>query len=109
MGKEDLEVYPKSLRKSGGGLEDVADQVDNAWQGLVNSVSGMGEAFGDDMVSSLIATMYQSVQEAADETYTSVVDGMRDFGDGLMLMADNAEGAESDSADAVKAVDQIEV
>ena len=91
---DQLEVHPPSLRRAGKELQDVAGRVETAWQDLQNTVRGMGELFGDDIVGSLIGTSYQSAHGMADDSYTSAADGLRDIGDRLVVMADVYERVE---------------
>jgi enoyl-[acyl-carrier-protein] reductase (NADH) len=97
---EQLQVHPPGLRRSGRSLQDVAERVASAWQDLQNTVHGMGEIFGDDMVSSLIGTSYQAAHEMANESYTSAAERLRDFGEGLVVMADVYDRTEQANTDA---------
>jgi Protein of unknown function (DUF2580). len=91
---DQLEVHPPSLRRAGKELQDVAGRLKTAWQDLQNTVQGMGELFGDDMVGSLIGTSYRSAHGMAHDSYTSAAEGLRDVGDGLVVMAEVYERAE---------------
>lgn len=101
---EQMEVYPPGLRKSGKGLGDTGNKVHAAWQDLQNTVTGMGQLFGDDMVSSLIGASYQAAHQMAHESFTSAADGLNGFGEGLTTMADvydTTEDATTGQADAL--------
>lgn len=96
---DQLEVHPPALRKAGKGLQDVSGRLKTAWQDLQNTVQGMGEMFGDDMVSSLIQASYEAAHGMAQESYTSAADRMKDFGDGLVVMADVYDKVEQANTD----------
>jgi len=85
---DEVEFHTPSLRSSGKGLSDAGGRVDQEWKGLKNTVQGMGDMFGDDMVSSLIQMTYQIAQEMADESYTSAGEQLKYLGEGLNVMAD---------------------
>jgi Excreted virulence factor EspC, type VII ESX diderm len=89
-----FDVHPPSLREAGQGLQDAAERVATAWQTLQGAVQGMGEMFGDDMVSSLIAMTYGAAQDMAAESYASAAEGLAGFGAGLSAMADVYETVE---------------
>lgn len=97
---DQLEVHPPSLRQAGRGLQDVAGRLKSEWQNLHNTVQGMGEMFGDDMVSSLIGASYQAAHGMAQDSYTSAADGLADFGDGLVAMADVYDKVEDATTEA---------
>jgi hypothetical protein len=98
MGNE-LDFNTESLRTSGTGLSDAADQLGQQWQALLANVKGMGELFGDDMVGSLIGISYQTAQEMADESFSSAIDELGFYGEGLHIMADNYEITEQGIGD----------
>jgi uncharacterized protein YukE len=97
----ELEVTPERLRGAGRNLQQVAQQLQAEWQAMTGTVQGMGDIFGDDMVSSLIATSYQAAQEIANDSYTSVAEGLQDFAGGLDAMAATYENAERRTTDDV--------
>jgi hypothetical protein len=99
----EFRVSPSGLREAGQELLDSADQVGTAWQQLTAAVAGMGELFGDDMVSSLIAMTYGAAQEMAAESYGSAADSLAYFGQGLGLMADVYTEAEQASDETITA------
>ncbi|HEY9392171.1 MAG TPA: type VII secretion target [Mycobacteriales bacterium] len=101
---DQLEVHPPGLRRAGRELQDVAGRVEAAWQDLQNTVRGMGELFGDDIVGSLIGTSYHAAHDMAQESYTSVAEGLRDVGDRLVVMAQVYERAEQVTAEESGAV-----
>jgi uncharacterized phage infection (PIP) family protein YhgE len=93
MGDE-LDFDPPSLRGAGGELANAADQLNQQWQALLANVKGMGEIFGDDMVGSLIGISYQTAQQMADESFSSAIEELGYYGEGLNVMADNYEQTE---------------
>ena len=100
----ELEVRPDSLRSAGKSLEQVAQRLQSEWQAMAGTVQGMGDIFGDDMVSSLIATSYQSAHEIANDSYSSVAEDFQDFGGGLQAMAAVYEETEQQTTDDVRQV-----
>lgn len=103
---EELEAHPPTLRKAGKGLQDVSGRLTNAWQELQNTLHGMGEVFGDDVVSALIQASYEAAHGMAQESYTSAADRMKDFGDGLVVMADVFEKVEHATAEESSKLDK---
>ena len=101
---DELEVGPASLRGAGRELQQIAQRLQSEWQAMTSTVQGMGDIFGDDMVSSLIATSYQAAHEIANDSYTSAAEGLQDFGGGLQTMADTYESAEERTAGDVRQV-----
>jgi hypothetical protein len=87
MGDE-VDFDTQSLRSAGGGLTDVSTQLGQQWQALLANVKGMGELFGDDMVGSLIGMSYQIAEQMADESFSSAIEELQFFGEGLGVMAD---------------------
>jgi hypothetical protein len=85
---DEVQFHPPSLRGAGQELAAAAGRLQQEWQALLGAVRGMGEMFGDDMVSSLIGTSYQIAQEMAEESYTSAIQELRGIGDGLVVMAE---------------------
>lgn len=99
-----LDFHTPSLRSSGQGLTDAAGRLQRGWQSMLSAVQGMGELFGDDLVSSLIGTSYQIAQQMAEESYGSAIAELQFFGEGLVVMADTYDGTEQ----GIKAgIDQI--
>jgi uncharacterized protein YukE len=96
-----FEVHPPSLQAAGQRLRELADQLDTAWQAMEATVSGMGELFGDDEVSSLIGESYQAAHEMAAESYGSVAEEFADDGDGLDQMAQQYTDADTGSDDVI--------
>lgn len=94
MGNNELDFNSESLRASGTGLSDTADQLGQRWQQHDADVKGMGEMFGDDMVGSLIGMSYQTAHEMAGESFTSAIDELGFHGEGLQVMADNYDYTE---------------
>jgi uncharacterized protein YukE len=101
---DELEVRPDSLSGAGRDLQQVAQRLQSEWQAMTGTAQGMGDIFGDDMVSSLIATSYQSAQEIANDSYTSAVEGFQDFGGGLQEMAATYAEAEQETTGDVRQV-----
>ena len=97
----EFDVYPSSLRDAGQGLQDVAERVATAWQTLQAAVQGMGEMFGEDMVSSLIAASYGAAAEMAAESYASAAESLGGFGTGLAAIADQYTAADAGSAEEI--------
>lgn len=104
MSGDSVEFHSASLRQGGHGLQDAASRLHAEWQALVATVQGMGQVFGDDMVSSLIGTSYQAAHQMADESYTSAAQGLHDFGEGLVVMADVYDRTEQATTDAATSV-----
>ncbi|WP_422736845.1 hypothetical protein ACN263_25580 [Micromonospora sp. WMMD729] len=94
---DDLQVHPPALRQGGGHLSEVADQIAAQWEALRAQAAAMGDIFGDDDVGGLIGMSYQVAEEIAAECLGSVIDGLRGFGDGLTLMADQYDVVEQDN------------
>ncbi|WP_435208530.1 hypothetical protein [Micromonospora sp. bgisy143] len=94
---DDLQVHPPALRQGGGHLNEVADQIAAQWEALRAQAASMGDIFGDDDVGGLIGMSYQVAEEIAAECLGSVIDGLRGFGDGLTLMADQYDVVEQDN------------
>ncbi|MFG1880557.1 type VII secretion target [Micromonospora sp. NPDC049102] len=94
---EDLQVHPPALRQGGGHLTTVAEQLAAQWEALRARTASMGDIFGDDDVGALIGMSYQAAEEIAAECLGSVVDGLRGFGDGLGVMADQYDLVEQDN------------
>ncbi len=101
---DELEVRPDSLRGAGRDLQQVAQRLQSEWQAMTGTVQGMGDIFGDDMVSSLIATSYQSAQDIANDSYISAAEGFQDFGGGLQSMAATYNEAEQRTTSDVRHV-----
>jgi hypothetical protein len=101
MGDE-LRFEPKSLHSAGQDLGKAGDRLLADWQAMQGTVQGMGELFGDDMVSSLIAATYQAAEQVAHGCYTSAAKGLKDFGSGLVKMAGNYENTEGNTVQDVK-------
>jgi hypothetical protein len=100
----ELEVRPESLRGAGRALQQAAQRLQSEWQAMTGTVQSMGDIFGDDMVSSLIATSYQAAHEIANDSYTSAAEGFQDFGGGLQTMAGTYESAEEQTTSDVRTV-----
>jgi len=94
-------AQPDELQAAGQSMVDVAGRLATAWQGLQATVQGMGELFGEDMVSSLIGMSYGAAQEMAAESFGSAAESLGWFGDGLAAMADQYRAAEAASAAAI--------
>src|SRR5882724_10892670 len=94
MGNSELDFNTVSLRTAGTGLSGVSDQLGQQWKALLANVKGMGELFGDDMVGSLIGMSYQIAQEMADESFSSAIEELGFYGEGLHVMADSYEYTE---------------
>jgi hypothetical protein len=94
---DELEVRPESVRGAGRNLQQVAQRLQTEWQAMTATVQGMGDLFGDDMVSSLIAASYQAAHEIANDSYTSAAEGFQDFGGGLQAMAATYDEAEQET------------
>jgi hypothetical protein len=90
----EFDVHPATLRAAGGSLNDAATRLQSEWQAMAGYSQGMADAFGDDMVSSLIGTTYQIAEQMAADSYTSAAEGLQEMADGLMSMADNYEATE---------------
>ncbi|MCO1598388.1 ESX-1 secretion-associated protein [Micromonospora sp. RHAY321] len=94
---ENLQVHPPALRQGGSHLTEVAEQLAAQWEALRARTAAMGDIFGDDDVGGLIGMSYQAAEEIAAECLGSVVEGLRGFGDGLGLMADQYDLVEQDN------------
>jgi hypothetical protein len=97
----EFEVQPAGLRDAGGALQDAAERLATAWEQLQSAVRGLGQLFGDDMVSSLIAASYGAAQDMAAESYASAAEGLAGFGQGLAVMGDEYDAAETAAGDAI--------
>jgi hypothetical protein len=94
------------MRRAGDSLSVVSGRLSNAWAAHAGQVSGMGEIFGDDPVSSLIGASYQAAHQIAEQSYASVAASFDGFGQALHVMADGYEQTDQAEADAISSVAQ---
>ena len=104
-----MEIEPSSLHKSGGDVTAAAQRLEAAWKEHEAQVQGMGEPWGNDDIGQLIGLSYLAIHAIAEETFTSVVDGMKDHGEGVRVMAATYQDSEDQTRDAVQAVGDQEV
>jgi hypothetical protein len=93
----ETEIYTDDLRRSGADLARVAEDLGNRFQGLMNGVSGLGAAFGNDDIGMIISESYNAVQQIAQESFTSIMESLQDFGTGLHRLAEDFERTEQDN------------
>jgi uncharacterized protein YukE len=103
-GGGELEVTPETLRAAARELTQAGQRLQADWQALAGQVQGMGQLFGADMVSSLIAATYQAAQQIANDCLTSAAEGFTGFGGGLEQMAGTFQDAETATTESVEGV-----
>lgn len=99
----EMEIEPSSLRKSGGDLKAAATRLEAAWKEHEAQVKGMGEPWGNDDIGQLIGLSYLAIHAIAEETFTSVTDGMKEHGEGVHVMAATYQDSDDQTRDAVRA------
>ncbi|MEU1587016.1 type VII secretion target [Micromonospora sp. NPDC005710] len=94
-----FDVEPDTLTEQGAGIARVAETLQTAWQQLAGQVDGLGDIFGDDDVSSLIAATYQAAHQIAAESFEATVASLHGFGAGLQEMAERYTRVDEEIAD----------
>ncbi|RKR87024.1 PE family protein [Micromonospora pisi] len=94
-----FEVEPENLAENGAGIGRVGENLQTLWQQFSSQVEAMGDIFGDDDVSSLIATSYQAAHQIAADSIGTVVESLAGFGTGLQEMAARYAEADEQIAD----------
>jgi hypothetical protein len=89
-----FDVDPDSLRQASVQMQGAADDLDQALSGFVDSLSSIVEPWGSDMLGQLIGGGYAAIEELAIKTYSSVVDGLDTFAEGIDNMAATYGGTE---------------
>lgn len=82
-----FDVDPDVIDRASAAMGDAADQFDSALTQFVSTLSGVGDPWGQDTLGTLIGGGYVAVEQLAVETWSSVVDGLDEFADGLESMA----------------------
>jgi Excreted virulence factor EspC, type VII ESX diderm len=98
-----LEVYAPGLRGAGDSLAVLSGRLGSAWTAHAGEVAGMGDIFGDDPVSSLIAASYQAAHQIAERSYRSVAVSFDGFGRALAILADGYQQTDQSNAAAITA------
>lgn len=96
-----LDVYPPSMRRAADSLAELSDRLSRAWMAQAAQVAGMGDVFGDDPVSSLIATSFQAAHQIAERSYRSVAASFDGFGRALRSLANGYEETDQTNATAI--------
>ncbi len=95
---ENTEIYPDQLQAAGNELGRVAQDLGTRFQRLVGEVGALAAPWGNDEIGMLIGESYTAVQELAQETITSIVTSLEDFGTGLIDFAEAARRTDEDLA-----------
>jgi len=96
---EGFHVDPENIRDSAQRLQQVAERLSSEWQSFASGILGRGDVFGDDPVGGLIAASYQAAHELADKCFTSGLEALGGFGEGLTQMAETYEQVEQEISD----------
>jgi hypothetical protein len=93
-----------SLRDSGKGMDDVAENIRSEWASLKGEVGDVEGMFGDgqDDVGGLLRSLYEVVLEAADKSFTAGADDYTSFGKNLAKMGDRMEEIEETNSQLLK-------
>jgi hypothetical protein len=102
----DMEIDAAGMRRSGGDLKAAAQRLEAAWNEHERQVQGMGEPWGNDDIGQLIGISYLVIHEIAQETFNSVIDGMKDHGEGAHAMADTYQDSDDKTDEKVRSVER---
>ena len=91
---QNMAVDPVMLRQAGQALVSAASRLAEEWAAFSGRVQAMGQIFGDDDISSIIAISYDAAYGIADRAYSSAGDVLGGYGDTLVDMADSYERIE---------------
>ena len=72
----------------------IAERLTGEWTAFAGRVQAMGEIFGTDDVSSIIAISYDDAFGIADGSYGSAAEVLGGYGETLVAMADSYERIE---------------
>lgn len=90
-----FDVDPETIRRAATAMGDAADHLDSVLSDFVSTLGGVGDPWGQDTLGMLIGGGYVAVEQLAVKTYSSVVDGLDGFADGLDDMASQYSTNES--------------
>lgn len=90
---------PDELRNASRGLINSALDTDGALAAFKAELAGLGQAFGNDLLGSLIGASYQAILEVAMECLAENLDAIDDYAERLISSADNLNLTDEDSAD----------
>ncbi|HEY3630128.1 MAG TPA: hypothetical protein VGL21_04480 [Jatrophihabitantaceae bacterium] len=97
-----FDVDPDSLLRASTAMQTSADQLDQALDGFVNSLSSIVEPWGADLLGQLIGGGYAAIEDLAIKTYSSIVDGLDSFAEGIEDMATTYGGTEESTTSNIR-------
>jgi hypothetical protein len=102
-----LNVDAEQISRAGAGITAAALQLQSHIQGFQSQLSGFGQVFGTDAVSSLIAGCYQAISQAAMESYGDNLKALGAHGERVRVMGDAYKQAEDVAVTEVNRVREI--
>ena len=99
-----IDVDAGAIRRSGQRVHTTGTAVSGLTSDHVKAVSSAGLTWGDDDISALIGGSYQAVHDQAVQSLEAAAAALRDYGEGLQLMAGSHEDAELASQTAIQAI-----
>ncbi|SEG78165.1 hypothetical protein SAMN04489712_11239 [Thermomonospora echinospora] len=106
MGKQ-FEVDSGQIRRGGSRMQSSAAGMRGRLQDFQARMAGYGEPWGGDDIGFAIGTIYAAASELAFECYTSQIDGIDEFSEGAIVMANNYQKSEDLSGIEVNRVRDI--
>jgi len=92
----DLQISPEALRSSANGIVNVVDQLSSALTSLENALHGYGSPWGDGLLGSVMAQVYDEIHEMAMGVFEANGEVLSEYAEGLDTMADEWEATEEE-------------
>lgn len=100
----DIAVDVEQLRRSGGQLRRLGEEIAGRQGGWNADLRGSGAVWGADEEGAAFGRGYQDVTDVAGELFSALAEALDTVGTNLTVMADNLDAADQASQERFQAV-----